>query len=72
MIANSTSTPTKRKGMVYLVGKAARLVTNTSTKGTMAATIRPNDAPFIRIANIVIGKKKAVITKMENPTHPTW
>jgi len=67
---NSANAPTKKKGMVYLVGRAARFVTNTSTNGTIAAMIKPNDAPLNRIANMVTGKKTAVIATMEKPTHP--
>ncbi len=67
---SSAKTPTTRKGMVYLVGSAAKFVTNTSTNGTIAATINPNEAPLNRIAAMVIGKKTAVIATMEKPTHP--
>jgi len=66
---NSAKMPTIKKGMVYLVGRAARFATNTSTNGTIAATIKPNDAPLNKIAAMVMGKKTAVITIMEKPTH---
>lgn len=69
---NSANIPTNKKGMIYLVGSAAKVVTNTSTNGNIAAMIKPNDAPLNRIANMVSGKKTAVIAMMERPTHPIW
>jgi hypothetical protein len=37
---NSANAPAKKRGMIYLVGRAAKVVTNTSTNGTIAAIFK--------------------------------
>ena len=62
-------TPVKNAGMVYFVGKAARLGTTTRIRENMAPIINLKEAPYISMATMVTGKKTAVIAIMEIPTH---
>jgi len=61
---------TRKKGIVYLVGIAAKLETTTSTSEHIAAMIRPNAAPFHNTAAIVSGKNTAVMHMIVIPTQP--
>ena len=65
----SMKTPVKNAGIVYLVGKAARFGTTTRISENMAPMISLKEAPCISMETIVIGKKTAVITTMDIPTH---
>jgi hypothetical protein len=52
-IARSIKIPRKKRGIVYLVGKAARLLMTTTARDPMAATISPKEAPFNNTRAIV-------------------
>ncbi len=60
--------PSRNAGMVYFVGRAARLVITTSASDAMAPIIREKMAPLNKIADMVTGKKMADMAVMDMPT----
>jgi hypothetical protein len=60
--------PSKKAGIVYFVGRAARLVITTIASDIMAPIIRGKTAPLNKIAAIVKGKKMADIAVIDMPT----
>jgi len=61
--------PVRKAGIVYFVGSAAKLVTNTRTSELIAPMISLKSKPLKSIAVIVNGKRMAVITVIEIPAH---
>jgi len=64
--------PNIRKGMVYRVDMAARLVITTNANDTIAVIIREKTAPLSNMAAIVSGKMTADITIIDTPTQAIW
>ena len=64
--------PNIRKGIVYRVDIAARLVMTTNANDTMAVIIREKTAPLSNMAAIVSGKMTADITIIDTPTQAIW
>ena len=60
--------PSKKAGIVYFTGRAARLVITTIASDIMAPIIRGKIAPLNKIADMVTGKKMADMAVMDMPT----